>query len=158
MPQVGSFAAISANVLLAFSYQKECSIATALLNSAWTDGSHETEKFTLPSLPGSPAGCSCWARAGGTGATHAPALSSIKTKAGRFMMASLIASGPGMRSNWRDYNPEQLATNLQSLSFRSTGKQEVETAQVAAGTHCPVLSTIRTVKVPQDARRLVAVF
>src|SRR5215467_4281565 len=59
MPQAGSFLAIAANSSLAFSYQKEWSIATARLNCSCTVASHETGKFTLPSFSGSPAGCSC---------------------------------------------------------------------------------------------------
>src|SRR5215467_5932603 len=68
MAQVGSFCATWAKVSFAFSYQNEWSIATALLNCGWTDGSHETGKFTLPSFPTSPTGCSCscWAMTGVT--------------------------------------------------------------------------------------------
>src|SRR5215469_5562966 len=93
MPHVGSFSAIAAKVSLAFSYQKEWSIATALLNCGWTDGSQETGKFTLPSFPGSPAGCSCWATVGITNAPYASTNSTMDTKASFFMAASLMVAG-----------------------------------------------------------------
>src|SRR6516225_12103112 len=88
IPQVGSFSPTAANVSLAFSNQKEWSIATALLNWDWTAGSQETGKFTLPSLPGSPAGCSCWATTGAASAAQTPASSSAEINVRRLMFAS----------------------------------------------------------------------
>src|SRR5450432_778324 len=97
MPHVGSFCATAAKVSLAFSYQKEWSIATALLNCGWTDVSQETGKLTLPSLLGSPAGCSCWATTGGTKAAHTPTSSTMQ-KVSRFMLVSLLLIRPGMKT------------------------------------------------------------
>src|SRR5208282_6442088 len=94
MPQWGSFCATAAKVSLAFSYQKEWSIATALLNCAWTAGSQEIVKFTLPSFPTSPAGCSCWARAGAANVTQKAEISAMEIKVSRFMLASLEAEWP----------------------------------------------------------------
>src|SRR4029077_7995203 len=74
MPQAGSFVITAVNSSLAFSYQKECSIATARLNCSCTAASQETGKFTLPSFSGSPAGCSCWATAGIVNVNHAHAI------------------------------------------------------------------------------------
>src|SRR6516165_7053173 len=90
IPQVGSFSPTAANVSLAFSNQKEWSIATALLNCDWTAGSQETGKFTLPSLPGSPAGCSCWATTGPASTAQTPASSSAEVNARRLMLASFV--------------------------------------------------------------------
>src|SRR5215469_783978 len=92
MPHVGSFCATAANASLAFSYQKEWSIATALVNNGRTEGSQETWKFTLPSFPGSAGGCSCWATAGGTNDAYTPTNSTMGINASRFMMVPLIAS------------------------------------------------------------------
>src|ERR1700692_1189839 len=94
MPHVGSFCAIAPKVSLAFSYQKEWSIVTALLNGGVTDGAQETGKVTLPSLLGSPAGCSCWATAGGTNAAHTPTSSTMQMNVIRFMLVSLVANRP----------------------------------------------------------------
>src|ERR1700726_660486 len=80
MAQVGSLSATAAKVSLAFSNQNEWSIATALLNCGRTDGSQETGKFTLPSLPGSPAGCSCWATADIVPVNHAQAITRHETR------------------------------------------------------------------------------
>src|ERR1700680_1571685 len=92
MPHVGSFSATAAKVSLAFSYQKEWSIATALLNCGRTNGSQETGKLTLPSFPGSPAGCSCWATAGGTNAAHTPANTTMQINVNGFMLISLVVN------------------------------------------------------------------
>src|SRR5215469_724364 len=92
IPQLWSFSATAAKVSLAFSYQKEWSIATALVNCGWTDGSQETRKFTLPSLPGSPAEWSCCATVGATNAAHTPTISKMDMTMRRFMAASLIVS------------------------------------------------------------------
>src|SRR5262245_56705427 len=88
MPHAESFSATPTKVSPAFSYQKEWSIATALLNCGWTAGSQETGKFTLPSLPESPAGCSCCAIAGVTNIAQT-AISTMEGKVSRFMLASL---------------------------------------------------------------------
>src|SRR3989442_8277942 len=64
MPQEGSCLAMPAKVSAAFLYQKECSKATARLNCGWSAGSQEIANSTLPSFSGSPAACSCWAKAG----------------------------------------------------------------------------------------------
>src|SRR5271169_2406471 len=94
MPQCGSFCATAAKVSLAFSYQKEWSMATAALNCGWTDGSQEIGKFTLPSFPTSPAGCSCWARAGAANVTQKAEISTMEIKLSRFMLGSLETEGP----------------------------------------------------------------
>src|SRR5580700_10553978 len=99
MPHVGSFCATAAKVSLAFSYQKEWSIATALLNCGRTDSSQETGKLTLPSLFGSPAGWSCWAAAGGANAAHPPTSSSAQ-KVSRFMMLSWNEDAACKKSLW----------------------------------------------------------
>src|ERR1019366_2286547 len=99
IPHVGSFWVTAAKVSLAFSYQKEWSIATALLNCGWTDGSQETGKLTLPSLLGSPAGCSCWATAGGTNAAHKPTSSTMQMNVIRFMLVSLVVK----KALWNEY-------------------------------------------------------
>src|ERR1035438_8440346 len=90
IPQVGSFWATAAKVSLAFSYQKEWSIATALPDWRRTHGPQETGKFAWPSLRGSPAGCSCWATAGGTNAAHTPTSSTMQMNVIRFMLVSLV--------------------------------------------------------------------
>src|ERR1700685_1239446 len=92
MPHEGSLWATVAKVSLAFSYQKEWSMATALLNCDWTAGLQETGKFTLPSFAGSPAGCSCscWATAGATNVAQT-AISMMEIKVNRFMRASPIS-------------------------------------------------------------------
>ena len=46
MPHAGSFSATAEKVSLAFSYQNECSIATALVNCCCTDGAQETGDIT----------------------------------------------------------------------------------------------------------------
>src|SRR5215469_10133453 len=97
MPQVGSFSATAAKVSLAFSYQKEWSIATALLNCGWTAGSQETGKLTLPSFPGSPAGCSCWATADGTNKANKLTSSTPRKKVSRFMM--VLPTRAGVKRN-----------------------------------------------------------
>src|SRR5207253_6998355 len=86
MAQAGSFLATAANSSLAFSYQKEWSIATARLNCGWTDGSHETGKFTLPRFSGSPAGCSCcscWATVEFVHVNHAHAVTRHEIRGNR---------------------------------------------------------------------------
>src|SRR5215472_12476389 len=90
MPHVGSFSAIAAKVSLAFSYQKEWSIATALPNCGCTDGSQDTGNMTFPSFVGSPAGCSCWATAGETRDVYT-LHRTTRRDAIRFMLASVIA-------------------------------------------------------------------
>src|SRR5215470_7684964 len=97
MPHLGSFSATAAKVSLAFSYQKECSIATALLNCCCTVGSQEIVNFTLPSLLGSPAGWSCWATAGATKTEQTKATKSVKIKVSRFMLASFAIDIKGER-------------------------------------------------------------
>src|ERR1019366_2218383 len=67
-------------------------MATALLNCGCTAGSQETGKFTLPSLPGSPAGCSCWATAGVTNVAQTAAINTLEIKVNRFILASLVAA------------------------------------------------------------------
>src|SRR5260370_41624943 len=82
MPQAGSFLGTAANSSLAFSYQKEWSIATARLNCSCNAASQETGKFTLPSFSGSPAGCSCcscWATTDIVPVNHAQAITSQET-------------------------------------------------------------------------------
>src|ERR1039457_7070965 len=99
MPHAASFCATAAKVSLAFSYQKEWSMATALLNCGWTARSQETEKFTLPSFPGSPAGCSCWATAGATNVAQI-AISTMEINLIRFILASLVkVDRPGPSSS-----------------------------------------------------------
>jgi hypothetical protein len=119
MPHAGSFSATAANVSPAFSNQKEWSIATALLNCAWTDGSQETGKFTLRSFPGSPAGCSCWATTGATNAAHTPASSTAEIKVRRFMLASLGASRPfGMETPTPSCNSALLVPTVPKSKLR----------------------------------------
>src|ERR1035441_7231049 len=91
MPHAGSFWVTAAKVSLAFSYQKEWSMATALLNCDWTAWLQETGKFTLPSFAGSPAGCSCscWAIAGATKVAQT-AISTTEINVIRFILASLV--------------------------------------------------------------------
>src|ERR1700692_602036 len=91
MPHAGSFWATVAKVSLAFSYQKEWSMATALLNCGWSAGLQETGKFTLPSFPGSPAGCSCWATAGATNVAYT-AISTMEIKGNRFILPPWLAA------------------------------------------------------------------
>src|ERR1017187_5159366 len=91
MPHAGSFWVTAAKVSLALSYQKEWSMATALLNCGWTAWLQETGKFTVPSFAGSPAGCSCscWAIAGATKVAQT-AISTTEINVIRFILASLV--------------------------------------------------------------------
>src|SRR6185503_13674738 len=61
-----SAARIPSKALIASGNQNECSIATALLNSGWSGGTHEVSNFTLalPTSSGAAAPCaSCCAKA-----------------------------------------------------------------------------------------------
>jgi hypothetical protein len=84
---------MAANASLAFSYQKEWSIATAPLNCGCTAAAQETGKLTLPSLSGSPPECSCWATA--VAAIVSQAAPITRDKALRNLMSTSHRRFPG---------------------------------------------------------------
>src|SRR6516164_9427111 len=60
----------------------------AVLNCCCTDGAQETGKLTLPSFDGSPAVCSCCAKAAGRSKEYAPTNSTMRMQVSRVMLAS----------------------------------------------------------------------
>src|ERR1019366_3167435 len=85
-----------------------------------TDGSQETGKLTLPSLLGSPAGCSCWATAGGTNEAHTPKSSTMQMNVIRFMLVSLVVNRD-FRFSFRDPHTIYASRHSGALFFLRLG-------------------------------------